>query len=102
MIAQISGKIVKQNNNSIFIDVAGICYEVFVPTAIMRRLDKREGVDGCISLLTYHYHNVEPSRSVPVLIGFLNDIEKDFFSALSRFPASGQRPRSGPWPRHSR
>ena len=52
MIAQISGKIVKQNNNSIFIDVAGICYEVFVPTAIMRRLDKREGVDGCISLLT--------------------------------------------------
>jgi len=61
MIAQIFGKIVKQNNNSLFIDVAGICYEVFVPTAIMQRLDKQEGVDGCIRLVTYHYHNIEPS-----------------------------------------
>ena len=31
---------------------------------------------------------------MPVLIGFLNDIEKDFFSALSRFPASRAKGRA--------
>jgi len=91
MIAQIFGKIVKQNNNSLFIDVAGICYEVFVPTAIMQRLDKQEGVDGCIRLVTYHYHNIEPSRSVPVLIGFLNEIEKDFFQRFISVSGIGPR-----------
>ena len=92
MIARICGKVIKQNQNSLFIDVSGICYEVLVPAAIMRRIDKELNKDIPITLVTYHYHNIEPARSVPILIGFLNEIEKDFF--LQFISVSGIGPRA--------
>ncbi len=92
MIAQISGKVVKQSANSLFIDVSGICYEVMIPAAIMQRIQALMQKDRPVTLVTYHYHNVEPSRSVPVLIGFLNEIERDFF--LRFISVSGIGPRA--------
>jgi len=92
MIARICGKVIKQNQNSLFIDVSGICYEVLVPAAIMRRIDKELDKDIPITLVTYHYHNIEPARSVPILIGFINEIEKDFF--LQFISVSGIGPRA--------
>ncbi len=91
MIVQISGKVVRQNTNSLFIDVAGICYEVLVPTAIMHKIAKSVGSEGMLTLTTYHYHNVEPSKSIPILIGFLNDIEKDFFQQFISVSGIGPR-----------
>jgi len=79
MIARICGKIIKRCANSLLIDLSGLSYEVYIPTAIMSRLDEGLADDGTIKLVTYHYHNVEPSRSVPILIGFLNEVERDFF-----------------------
>lgn len=92
MIAQISGKVIRQNQNSLLIDVAGICYEVLIPTAIMQRIHTLMDKDRFITLITYHYHNVEPSKSVPILIGFLNEIERDFF--LRFITVSGIGPRA--------
>ena len=92
MIARISGKVIKQNQNSLFIDVSGICYEVLVPAAIMQKIDKELDKDIPITLVTYHYHNIEPARSVPILIGFINEIEKDFF--LQFISVSGIGPRA--------
>ena len=91
MIAQICGKVIKQNSNSLLIDVSGICYEVLVPTAIMQRIEKSLDKDGLITLITYHYHNIEPSKSIPILIGFLNDIEKDFFQQFISVSGIGPR-----------
>lgn len=92
MIAQIYGKVIKQANNSLLIDVSGICYEVFVPTAIMHRIEKELDKDKTITLTTYHYHNIEPSKSIPILIGFLNEIEKDFFQRF--ITVSGVGPKA--------
>lgn len=92
MIAQICGKIIKHNSNSLLIDVSGICYEVFIPAAIMQRITKEPNKEGPITLTTYHYHNVEPSKSVPVLIGFLNEVERDFF--LRFISVSGIGPKA--------
>ena len=79
MISQISGKIVSKKNNSLFINVGSMCYEVLIPTAIIEAIKELEDEDGCIKLVTYHYFQTEPSRSIPVLIGFANNLEKDFF-----------------------
>lgn len=81
MISQITGKIRQKKDNSLLIDVNGICYEVFIPETIMRSINtgRNSNNDGHISLITYHYHACEPSRATPVLIGFLNEIEKEFF-----------------------
>ena len=43
------------------------------------RSDASVAPDGSIKLITYHYHHTDPARSIPVLIGFLNEIEKEFF-----------------------
>jgi Holliday junction DNA helicase RuvA len=45
----------------------------------MTAIDNHVDQDGCVRFITYHYHQMEPSRSTPVLIGFLNEIEKEFF-----------------------
>ena len=79
MICRISGKLVEKGEESIILDVNGISYEVLVPGAIMQCLDSQVQQDGVLSLITYHYFQVEPSKGFPFLIGFLNEIEKEFF-----------------------
>jgi Holliday junction DNA helicase RuvA len=80
MISHIRGKIAKRKNSSIIIDVdGGVSYEVLIPGCVMKALDKNVNADGMIKLITYHYHHTDPARSIPILIGFLNEIEKEFF-----------------------
>ncbi len=91
MIARISGKITEKGTNYLNIDVGGLSYAVLVPAAVMQHLDESTPADGKISLITYHYFQVEPSRSTPVLIGFLNDIEKEFFEVFITVSGIGPR-----------
>jgi len=91
MIARISGKVAEKGINYLLIDVGGICYEVFLPATVMQRVDECVGVDNTVSLITYHYFQVEPSRSTPMLIGFLNEVEKDFFEVFITVSGIGPR-----------
>lgn len=91
MISRISGKVVERGNNYLLVDIGGICYEVLIPLAVMQRIDEGVGPDGRVDLVTFHYHQVEPSKSTPVLIGFLNEIEKDFFQIFITVSGIGPR-----------
>jgi len=91
MIARISGKIIEKGTNYLIIDVCGISYEVFLPATVMQRLDEGIADGGLISLITYHYFQVEPSKGTPVLIGFLNEIEKEFFEIFITVSGIGPR-----------
>lgn len=79
MIARIGGKLLEKKKNSVILENSGIAYEVFLPVISLSRIDEVVTAEGTIHLITYHYHHMEPSRSIPVLIGFLNEVEKDFF-----------------------
>ncbi len=80
MISHIRGKIAKRKSSSLIIDVdGGFSYEVLIPGCVMKSIDANISPDGSIKLITYHYHHTDPARSIPVLIGFLNEIEKEFF-----------------------
>ncbi|MFH1201972.1 MAG: Holliday junction branch migration protein RuvA [Candidatus Omnitrophota bacterium] len=79
MIGQLSGKVIQKKDNLILVDVGGVCYEVLIPQIILDRIDKVMEADKIIRLITYHYLASEPSKSIPVLIGFLDEIEKEFF-----------------------
>jgi len=92
MISYIQGKVKKKKCTSIFIDTNGISYEIMIPPAIMRTLDGSIKDDSTIDLVTYHYHQVDPSRSIPVLIGFTNEIEKEFFELF--ITVSGVGPKA--------
>lgn len=91
MIARISGKVIEKGVNFLIVDVAGICYEIFIPQAVMQRLDENMSGDGRVNLITYHYFQVEPSKSTPILIGFLNEVEKEFFEVFITVSGIGPR-----------
>jgi Holliday junction DNA helicase RuvA len=91
MISSISGKVIEKGKNYLHIDIGGICYEVFIPQTVMQRLEENIDTDGKVSLKTFHYHQIEPSKATPVLIGFLNDIEKDFFEIFITVSGIGPR-----------
>ena len=92
MISQISGKIKKRNPSSLEVDVNGISYEILIPPAVMKGIDKARSQDGNISLITYHYYQMDQSKAVPVLVGFLNEIEKEFFEQF--ITVSGVGPKA--------
>lgn len=74
MISQIKGRIQKKKPLSVVIDVNGLSYEVMVSPAVMKGIDKARGEDCTISLITYHYYQMDQSKAIPVLVGFVNEI----------------------------
>lgn len=91
MISRISGKIIEKGSNNLLIDIGGLCYQVFLPTTVMQRIDECISPEGMVSLKTYHYLQTEPSKTTPVLIGFINDIERDFFEIFITVSGIGPR-----------
>ncbi|MDD5246589.1 MAG: helix-hairpin-helix domain-containing protein [Candidatus Omnitrophica bacterium] len=92
MIARISGKVVDKGLNYLLVETGGICYQVLLPAAVMQRLEELPDLDaGNVSLITYHYYHVDPSRNIPILIGFLNEVERDFFEVFITVSGIGPR-----------
>lgn len=91
MISRITGKALEKGLNYLVLDLGGLSYEVLIPACVMQGLDNAINPDGKISLLTYHYYQVEQSKSTPVLIGFLNQVEKDFFEIFITVSGIGPR-----------
>jgi holliday junction DNA helicase RuvA len=92
MISHITGKLKKKKDLSVVIDVGGISYEVMVPAVVIQSLDKARREDGSFELVTYHYYQMDPSKAIPVLIGFVNEIEKEFFEKF--ITVSGVGPKA--------
>ncbi len=91
MIARICGKLVERRDNVLLIDVNGLFYEVIVPRSVNQRIDEHVDDDGCVGLITFHYFQMSLSRGIPVLIGFLNEIEKEFFEQFITVSGIGPR-----------
>ena len=92
MIARIKGKVIEQKDLAVVIDVGGIFYEVCLPVSVSQRLNAHKGADGTVMLVTHHYFQMTPSSATPILVGFLNDLEKDFF--LQFISVSGIGPKA--------
>ena len=92
MITAIKGKIIRLQETSLILDTGGLCYEILTPISVMQRVKENQDSDGNIRLITYHYYQMTPSSGLPVLVGFLNDIERDFF--LEFIKVSGIGPRA--------
>ena len=82
---------IEKGANYLVLDTGGICYQVFIPQTVMQRLGENINGDGTLTLKTFHYFQVEPSKTTPVLIGFLNDVEKDFFEIFITVSGIGPR-----------
>ena len=79
MISRLCGMLIERRETTVLLEANGVTYELLVPVSILRTLDRHVEPDGRLRLVTYHYHHVEPSRAVPILVGFINEIEREFF-----------------------
>ena len=79
MISRIHGTVTGRKDGEVTIRNGGVSYEILVPLAVMKALEQEGKLSGDVELVTYHYFQMSQSSGVPVLIGFQNDIEKEFF-----------------------
>ena len=92
MICRLRGVVRERAENRLVIDVGGVSYEVFVPPSIMQSLAEKLGPAGEIELVTFHYQQLEPGRGFQVLIGFTNEVEREFFERF--ITVSGVGPKA--------
>ena len=92
MISRIKGVVDQFSENTLIVDVGGVSYEIYIPTAVMKSFDGQLKKDSTIRLVTYHYYQTDPSKSIPILIGFSNNIEKEFFEKF--ITVSGVGPKA--------
>lgn len=92
MIARIAGKLIEKKNQSLIINVNGVFYEVFVPASVFERIEETLDPEGHVHLITYHYFQIAPGSGMPVLVGFINEVERDFF--LQFIKVSGIGPKA--------
>ncbi len=84
MIASLSGRVRRKLDDRIILECGGIGYEVFLPPIVFRQLEHLHAADGdgasALSLVT-HYHATR-DQPRPVLIGFTEELDKEFFEKL--------------------
>jgi Holliday junction DNA helicase RuvA len=92
MISRIKGVVDQFFENTLIVGVGGVSYEIYIPTAVVKNFNGRLAKDAQVSLVTYHYYQTDPSKSIPILIGFSNNIEKEFFEKF--ITVSGVGPKA--------
>jgi len=74
----------------IVVNVGGLGYQVMVPLVVEKALDALP-LGEPLDLETIYYLQVEQTRATPVLLGFQNAIQKEFFEKLLTVPKMGPR-----------
>ena len=80
MISRMTGRLESLCEGEALVDLgAGLCYEVHVPACDAQRLGHCTGQD--VTLHTIHYLEGDPARGnlLPRLVGFLSEMDREFF-----------------------
>lgn len=79
MITRITGLLVRVLDEEVRLQVGALEYAVLVPEFVRRAVQTRLGRE--LNLHTMHYFDGDPSRGrvVPRLVGFLHEVELEFF-----------------------
>ncbi len=89
MIKRIRGILAEADENKLCIDIAGICYEVNTSKTVCRKLSEKLGKE--VELTIYHYLRIEKNKSIPIMIGFMEELERDFFEKFISISGIGPR-----------
>lgn len=79
MISRLRGVVREVREMQILLEVNGISYEVWMAPSILDTVRERLQEPAELELVTFHYQQLEVGRGIPVLIGFLNEVEREFF-----------------------
>jgi holliday junction DNA helicase RuvA len=84
MIASLRGRLRRRLEGRVILESAGVGYEVVLPPVVAHGLEDMTAGDGAdaaeLSLVIYYHATRDQPR--PVLIGFAQDVEREFFERL--------------------
>lgn len=89
MITRITGRLVRLTEDAARIEVGALEYEVYVPEFVRRQLQASIGNEVSLKTLDYIEGNTQGGRLVPRLIGFLADVELEFFEMVCSVDGMG-------------
>lgn len=90
MIGRLKGRLIERRNQKLIVDVNGVGYEVLVPGVVAKWAESLKIGDE-IELVTLYLLQTEPGRAIPMLLGFRNELEREFFERLLSVPQLGVR-----------
>lgn len=76
MIAYLEGRLFKKDDDKIILLVNGVGYEIFLPIVTAYHVSNKLCGDN-MALHIFHYQSEHQAK--PILIGFINEMDKDFF-----------------------
>ncbi len=82
MITRIAGQLVSLAAASATVAAGPFHFEVYVPEFVRRQLQPSVGKDIALITLDYLEGNPAHGRLTPRMIGFLSDVEREFFEAI--------------------
>lgn len=91
MITKIVGKLIEKKEQALTVNIGGIYYDIIVPESVISRIDQTLDKDGNIHLVTYYYFQIGPASGFPILIGFINEVEREFFQQFIKVSGIGPR-----------
>jgi len=91
LITKITGKLQSVGDDQATLEIDAFEYQVLIPEFARRRLQSHLGED--ISLHTLHYMEGNPAhgRLTPRLVGFLSEVEREFFELFCSVDGVGMR-----------
>ncbi len=91
MIRRLTGLLERVEASSIELAVGDVVHEILVPEMVRRELQPRVG--GRVTLHTLEFLEGNPARGnlVPRLVGFLSEVEREFFDLICEVNGVGVR-----------
>lgn len=91
MITKVSGNLLRLDDESATLECPPLEYQVFIAESSRRSLQSLVGQP--VSLHTIYYHDGDPSRGrvTPRLVGFLSEIEREFFEMFCSVDGVGAK-----------
>lgn len=91
MISRISGKLVALTDTTATLQVGGVFYELMIPSGLLDALRTSLNSDTPITLHTIYYIEAGDMKSAhyPRMVGFTNEVDKEFFQLFTSVPGLG-------------
>ena len=80
---------VKKSEERVYLDVGGMCYEVHIPKTVAHKINQAPGAP--LELIIYHFYQMERNKCIPIMIGFNDQLERDFFLQFTSVSGVGPR-----------
>jgi Holliday junction DNA helicase RuvA len=91
LITKITGQLVALQDNSLTLSINSFEYEVLIPEFTRRNLQQQIGNQVSLHTIEYVEGNPMQGRMTPRLIGFLSEVEREFFELFCSVDGVGVR-----------